>query len=614
MIKSIKGIAAAYGISIGPAYKLGKEDFIIPEEGIAEEDVPLQIELLTDSLIKTRQEIKELQKKISAEMENGEAEIFDAHLLVLEDRVFVGEVISRLKKERVNVAFIFSQVLKKYIEVLSGIEDKYLKERISDINDVGKRILRHLLNKSHPAVFDSNEKVIIVAHDLSPSDTAAMHKKNVIAFVTDIGGKTSHTAIMAKALEIPAVVGTEEATLKIDSGDTLIVDGNSGLVIVNPDENTLRAYQDEEKRLRGVAETFLSVKDLPAETSDGHRVEIDANIEFPEEVSSVMFHGAEGIGLYRTEFFYMNRNDLPSEDEHYEVYEYLAESIRPQQATIRTMDLGGDKFISQLEIPKEIGSFLGWRAIRFCLNRPDIFKVQLRAILRASVHGNLRLMYPMISGIEELRQANKILEESKKELRTRGIAFDENIKVGVMIEVPSAATTADILAKEADFFSIGTNDLIQYSLAVDRTNEKVAHLYHPAHPAVLRMIKNITDAAHKAGITAGMCGEMAGEPNFAIMLLGLGLDEFSMPAQLIPQIKYIIRAVGFGEAQAVADGAMKLSTCKEVEKFVQSEFRRIIKQKKCDLHSIYAGAATASAGSWPFTPQADTHRREGSEH
>ncbi len=614
MSRVIRGLAAASGIGIGPAWRAGKEDFIIPKNKISEEDIPLQIQLFTDSLIKTRKEIKDLQRKISAEMQDGKAEIFDAHLLVLEDRMLVGEVVSRLKEERLNVAFVFSRVLKKYIEILSKIEDQYLKERISDISDVGKRILRHLLNKSHPSRFDLKEKVIVIAHDLSPSDTATMHKKNVIAFVTDMGGKTSHTAIMAKAMEIPAVVGTVEATSKIESGDTLIVDGSSGLVIINPDEETLRAYRDEEKHLRGIAEAFICDKDLPAETCDRHRVEITANIEFPEEVGSVKLHGGEGIGLYRTEFFYMNRKNLPTEQEHYEVYKYLAESIRPHQATIRTLDLGGDKFLSRVQVPGKMESFLGWRAIRFCLNHPDIFKTQLRAVLRASVHGDLRLMYPMISGIEELRQANEILEESKKELRARGIAFNENIKVGVMIEVPSAATTADILAQEADFFSIGTNDLIQYSLAVDRTNEKVAHLYKPAHPAVLRIVKHVIDAAHKAGIRVGMCGEMAGEPNFALMLLGLGLDEFSMPAPIIPRIKNIIRAASFEEAQAVANEAIKLSTCREVEEFVHSELKRVIKKRKGDLYNLYKGTDPDSTGFWSRVPRADIHTGKDKDH
>lgn len=573
----LKGIAAASGISIGQAYKIGKEEFVITREPIREEDIPVQIQLFEESLIKTRREIIELQKRINAEMGQEEAEIFDAHLLVLEDRMLIEEVISRLKKERVNVAYIFSGVLKKYIDVFFRIEDEYLKERIADINDVGKRILRNLLGKEKRGLVDLKERVIVVAHDLSPSDTAAMHKQNVSAFVTDIGGKTSHTAIMAKSLEIPAVVGVEEATARIKPSDMLIVDGNKGIVIINPDEATLQAYRQEGERLKGVADRFLSVKDLPAGTLDGRRVEVYANIEFPDEVPSVKLHGGMGIGLYRTEFFYMNRKDLPLEEEHYQAYKYVAEEMKPYHVIIRTLDLGGDKFLSQFEIPREMQPFLGWRAIRFCLARPDIFKLQLRAILRASVHGNLKVMYPMISGIEELEQANRILEEAKEELRNKGIPFNNDIQVGVMIEVPSAAMTADILAKQADFFSIGTNDLIQYSLAVDRVNEKVAYLYEPAHPAVLRLIKNIIDYAHNANIKVGMCGEMAGEPSFALMLLGLGLDEFSMPPQVIPELKYIIRSVTFKQAQEIAEAALKLCTGKEVEEFSQAKLLEVLK-------------------------------------
>ncbi len=576
MIK-LKGIAAASGITIGPAYRIGKEEFVIPKLPIQDEDIPVQIQLFEESLIKTRREIIELQKKISSEMGQDEAQIFDAHLLVLEDRMLIEEVISRLKKEKLSVAFIFSEVLKKYIDVFSKIEDEYLKERIADINDVGKRILRNLLGKTRTALSDLKERVIVVAHDLSPSDTAAMHKQSVSAFVTDIGGKTSHTAIMAKSLEIPAVVGVEEVTAKIKTGDMLIVDGNAGIVIIEPDEETLGVYRQEGERLKGVAQGFLSAKDLPPVTLDNRKVEINANIEFPDEVPSVKLHGAQGIGLYRTEFFYMNRKDLPSEEEHYQAYKYVAEEMKPYPVIIRTLDLGGDKFLSQLQIPSEMQPFLGWRAIRFCLARPDIFKVQLRAILRASVHGNLKLMYPMISGIEELQQANTILEEIKEELRSKDIAFNNDIEVGAMIEVPSAAVTADILAKEADFFSIGTNDLIQYSLAVDRVNEKVAYLYEPAHPAVLRLIKNIIDAAHKANIKVGMCGEMAGESSFALILLGLGLDEFSMPPQVIPELKYLIRSVTFKQAQEIAQKALKLSTGKEVEEFSDSRLKEILK-------------------------------------
>jgi phosphoenolpyruvate-protein phosphotransferase (PTS system enzyme I) len=573
----LKGIAAASGISIGHAYRIGKEEFIIPKDTIREEDIPIQIQLFEESLIKTRREIIEIQKKIGLEMGQDEARIFDAHILVLEDRMLIEEVISRLKKEKVCVAYIFSEVLKKYIDVFSKIEDEYLKERIADINDVGKRILRHLLGTIRQALSDLKEKVIVVAHDLSPSDTAAMHKQRVSAFVTDIGGKTSHTAIMAKSLEIPAVVGTEHATAKIKPNDLLIVDGNTGIVIIEPDEEALRAYRQEGERLKGVTQGFLSAKDLPALTTDKKSVNIYANIEFPDEVTSVKLHGAEGIGLYRTEFFYMNRKDLPSEEEHYQAYKYVAEEMKPNPVIIRTLDLGGDKFLSQFEIPHEMHPFLGWRAIRFCLARPDIFKLQLRAILRASVNGDLKLMYPMISGIEELQKANKILDEAKEELRNKGTPFDEDIKIGAMIEVPSAAITADILSREADFFSIGTNDLIQYSLAVDRVNEKVAYLYEPAHPAVLRLIKNIIDAAHNANIKVGMCGEMAGEPGFALLLLGLGLDEFSTPPQVIPELKYLIRLVSFKHAQEIAHAALKLSTGKEVADFSQSQLNEILK-------------------------------------
>ncbi len=576
MIK-LKGIAAASGISIGPAYKIGKEELVISKEEIQPEDIPVQIQLFEEALIKTRKEIIELQKRIGQEMGQEEAQIFDAHLLVLEDRMLIEEVILRLKKEKMCVAYIFSEVLKKYIDVFSKIEDEYLKERTADINDVGKRILRNLLGKERRGWEDLKEKVVVVAHDLSPSETAAMHKEQVCGFVTDIGGKTSHTAIMAKALEIPAVMGVEEVTAKIKTGDILIVDGSMGIVIIDPDEETLGSYRREEEKLKTITEKFFLVKDIPATTLDGKHIEVNANIELPDEVTSVKLHGGQGIGLYRTEFFYMNRRDLPSEEEHYQAYKYAAEELKPSAVIIRTLDLGGDKFLSQLEIPKEMQPFLGWRAIRFCLARPDIFKVQLRAILRASVHGKLKLMYPMISGIEELQQANKIFKEVQEELKEEGIAFDNNIEVGAMIEVPSAAMTADLLAQEVDFFSIGTNDLIQYSLAVDRTNEKVAYLYEPTHPAVLRMIKNIIEAAHNAGIWVGMCGEMAGEPNIVLILLGLGLDEFSMPPSVIPEVKYIIRSITLKQAKSIALEALKLSTGKEIEEFSQIKIREILK-------------------------------------
>ena len=573
----LKGIAAASGICIGTAHKVGKEELVVSRKNITEAEIPLEIQLFEEALIKTRREIIELQKRIGLEMGKDEAQIFDAHLLVLEDRMLIEEVISRLKQDRLNVAFIFQEVLRKYVSIFEKIEDEYLKERIADINDVGKRVLRNLLGKEKGSLSDLKERVVIVAHDLSPSDTAAMHKNRVAGLVTDAGGKTSHTAIMAKSLEIPAVVGVENATALINAGDMLIVDGTLGVIIVNPDQKTLDSYHLEEEKLKGAAEKFFSVKDLPAVTIDGVKVEINANIEFPDEVPAVKLHGGEGIGLYRTEFFYMNRKDSPTEDEHYRAYKYVAEEMNPYPVIVRTLDLGGDKFASQFQIPHEMQPFLGWRAIRFCLARPEIFKLQLRAILRASAHGNLKLMYPMISGIDEFRQANKLLEEAKEELRAKKMAFDEDIQVGAMIEVPSAAMTADILAQEADFFSIGSNDLIQYSLAVDRANEKVAYLYEPSHPAILRLIKNVIDSAHKADINVGMCGEMAGEPSFALILLGLGLDEFSMPPQIIPELKYLVRSITLDQAKEIAEGALKLSTGKEVAAYAQERLKEILK-------------------------------------
>ncbi|MDP2939216.1 MAG: phosphoenolpyruvate--protein phosphotransferase [Candidatus Omnitrophota bacterium] len=572
----LKGIPAASGVAFGPAYLLGKEDFIVPARPISENDIPLEIARFEEALIQTRREIIDIQKKIAQEMSSEHAQIFDAHLLVLEDRMLIEEVISRIKKEHLSVEYVFSEELKKYMNVFSNIEDEYLRERVSDINDVGKRILKSLLGKKKSIGLDElTEQLIIVAHDLSPSDTASMHRQNVIAFATDVGSRTSHTAIMAKSLGIPAVVGLEEATFKVKNRDFLIVDGRLGLVIINPDEKTLENYRIEQTKISILKDRFSNIKDLPAQTLDGRKVEIAANLELPEEIPSIISHGAAGIGLYRSEYFYMNRVDLPSEEEHYQAYKFVAEAIHPYSVIIRTLDLGGDKFLSQFEVPKDMHPFLGWRAIRFCLARPDIFKVQLRAILRASVHGKLKLMYPMISGIEELRQANAILNEAREELKREGIPFDDNLDVGVMIEVPSAAMTADLLAKEAAFFSIGTNDLIQYSLAIDRVNEKTAYLYEPAHPGVLRLIKAIIDAGHNQGIWVGMCGEMAGDVNLALLLLGLGLDEFSLPSLVVPQIKQLVRSVTFRQAKDIAYTALGLSTGKEVEEYSKLKLKEL---------------------------------------
>lgn len=571
----LKGIPASPGIVTGKAYLYGREQYTITRRPIADAQIQNEIKRFKDALVQTKNEILEIKKRISDEMGAEHGQIFSAHLLVIDDSMLIEEVISKLKKEKFSIEYVFQDVLRRYIKVFAEMDDEYLKERISDINDVGRRILRNLIGAKEDILSNLKDKVIVIAYDLSPSDTATMHKKNVEGFATDIGGRTSHTAIMAKSLEIPAVVGLELLTKRVESGDTVIVDGTHGLVIINPAPKTLKKYEVDRQKFVEFEKHLLEMKDLPCVTLDGRKIALSANIEVPEDVPSVVSHGAEGIGLYRTEYFYMNRKDLPTEDEQFRAYAAVAKKIKPASVIVRTLDIGGDKFLSQLDVPQQMNPFLGWRAIRFCLARPDIFKSQLRAILKASAFGKIRVMYPMISGLEELRQANVMLEECKKELRKEGALFDEAIEVGAMIEVPSAALTSDILAKEVDFFSIGTNDLIQYSLAVDRVNEKIAYLYEPAHPAVLRLIKSVVDNGHAAGIWVGMCGEMAGDIIMTIILVGLGLDEFSTSPIATPEIKRIIRSVTMAQAKAVAIEALTLSTGKEVEVFAKKKLKEI---------------------------------------
>jgi len=576
-MKTLNGIAASPGIAIGKVFVLDSGDVSITKRTIKDTMVPKEITRFQDALTMTRAEILNIRDKISHEMGKEHADIFNAHLMVLEDRSIIEEVMERIKKEKLSSEYIFSQVLKKHVSSFLRINDEYLRERVSDINDVGRRILRHLAGEQRMLLSDLKEKAIVVSYDLSPSDTAMMHRKNVIGFATDIGGRTSHTAIMAKSLEIPAVVGLETITDEVKSGDWIIVDGIQGVVVVNPTPGELNKYKQEQIRYQEFSKGLKKFRDLPCITSDGRRIELAANIELPEETLSVISHGADGIGLYRTEFLYMNRSDLPTEEEQYQAYKQVVMAMAPKPVILRTFDLGGDKFLSHLDMPREMNPFLGWRAIRFCLASPEIFKMQLRAILRASAHGRLRLMYPMISGVGELKQANKMLEEAKSELRSRNVYFDEEMEVGAMIEIPSAALTCDLLATEVDFFSIGTNDLIQYTLAVDRINEKIAYLYEPSHPAVLRLLKNVIETGHSKGIWVGICGEMAGDPMMTPVLLGFGIDEISTSPVMLPEIKKIIRSMSFSDAQEMAKAALTFRTGGEVVNYLKLKYQQLLR-------------------------------------
>ncbi len=577
-MKKLNGIAASPGIAIGKAVVVGSEEISIPKQSIRESAIPREITRFEDALTKTRAEILNIRDKVTHEIGKEHGDIFNAHLLVIEDRALIEEVIGRIKKDKFTGDYIFSQVLNKYMQSFLKIDDEYLRERVSDINDVGRRILRHLIGSQKSPIAELKKKTILVAYDLSPSDTAIMHRKNVIGFATDIGGRTSHTAIMAKSLEIPAVVGIEYATQEIKDGDTVIVDGIHGTVIVNPSAVEIQKFKHEQARYLEFNKALAKFKDLPCVMTDGRRIELAANIELPEEVDSAISHGADGVGLYRTEFLYLNRVDLPNEEEQYRAYKKVVSKMGAKPVIIRTFDLGGDKFLSHLEMPKEMNPFLGWRAIRFCLARPEIFKVQLRAILRASAHGKLRIMYPMISGLAELKEANRLLAECTAELKTRKMAFDEQMEVGAMIEIPSAAITCDILAQEVDFFSIGTNDLIQYALAVDRINEKIAYLYEPAHPAVLRLLKTIIETGHEKDIWVGMCGEMAGDPVLTPVLLGLGLDEISTSPLLLPEVKKITRSLSYEEAKEIAAHALTLATGAEVVGYLKTQREELMKR------------------------------------
>jgi phosphotransferase system enzyme I (PtsI) len=570
MNKLIQGIGASPGIVIGKAYLIERSKVRLPQKRIGAEQADEEVKRFLRAIQESKDQLTEIKEKILDPQVRKHSFILDVHLMILNDEMLLQDTVDTIRKKKVNAEWALDLTLEKLDAAFKAIEDEYLRERRNDLHYVTSRIFRNLLGKKHDDISRIKGKVIIVAHDLSPADTLQMNLKHVAGFITDIGGKVSHTAILSRSLAIPAVVGLEVATALINGGDRLIIDGETGQVVINPTEEVSQSFVERKRRVRSVEREILKYASLPAETRDGVRVRLQANIEMVEEIASAKMHGAEGIGLYRTEILYLNRKDLPTEEEHFQIYRRLVESIYPATATIRTLDIGGDKFLPDYSKNNELNPALGLRAIRFSLKEIEIFKIQLRGILRASVHGKLRILLPMISGIEEVRQAKAILEAVKKDLAKTKTPFDEKIEIGAMIEIPSASDIADILAREVDFFSIGTNDLIQYALAVDRINEHVSYLYEPLHPAVLRIIRWVVQSGHQAGIPVAICGEMATEPAYVIVLLGLGLDEFSMNPVSIPRVKKVLRMSRFEETRSLVEQLFQFPTSSEIEHFVRN--------------------------------------------
>jgi phosphotransferase system enzyme I (PtsI) len=575
----VRGIAASQGISYGQIFVYIQTIIEVPVYEVEKDKRPAEIARLEQALMVTRQQIQKIMSEVEKNLGPDEARIFDAHLLVLEDQALITETVRELEKTGTNIETCFNRIAQRYIKAFEEIDDEYLRERGCDIRDVAQRVLNNLLGRTGQNLGRLVEKRIVVANDISPSDAAGIDSSQALGIVTDSGSKTSHAVIVARSMKIPAVVGLRDFTTKVQPGDWVIVDGYEGLVILNPSEPTLFRYGQIQLQKKSYEQRLFEANRLPAVTLDGVKLTLRANIEKVDEVSLVREYHAEGVGLFRTEFLYLGASDAPTEEQQYAAYRELAEALAPAPVVIRTLDLGGDKPAqSQAHLfPKENNPFLGYRAIRFCLDQPDLFKQQLRAILRASAHGNVQLMYPMISGRDELARANAVLDECKAELGAEKVAFNKDIRVGSMIEIPSAAMTADLLARDCDFFSIGTNDLIQYLIAIDRVNDRIAHLYEPTHPAVLRTLRHVVVEAHRAKIKVSVCGEMAGDPTFTALLFGLGVDELSMTPPLLPAAKNILRNMKMSDARALAQMAMAMSSPKDInglcERFVSERLK-----------------------------------------
>ncbi|WP_320940345.1 phosphoenolpyruvate--protein phosphotransferase [Lysinibacillus capsici] len=558
----LTGIAASDGIAIAKAYRFVQPDLTFAKTTV--HDIEAEQQRLAAALAKAEQELVIIRQQTFEKFSAEEAAIFEAHLLVVHDPELLGPINQKIADEAVNAEYALHEVSSMFVALFEGMDDEYMSARASDIRDVTNRILAHLLGVHIPNPSNMNEQVIIVANDLTPSETAQLDRNFVLGFITDIGGRTSHSAIMARSLEIPAVVGAGIATTTIQDGDYLIVDGLTGQVLVNPSAEVIADYQEKAQNYRAQQAEWSTLVNEQTVSKDGVHVELAANIGSPSDLDGVLRHGAEGIGLYRTEFLYMGRENLPSEEEQFTAYKTVLEGMKGKPVVIRTLDIGGDKHLPYLPLQEEMNPFLGHRAIRLCLDQQELFRTQLRALLRASVYGNLKIMFPMIATIQEFRAAKEILLEEKEKLIAGGIAVGSSIEVGMMVEIPSTAVMADIFAKEVDFFSIGTNDLIQYTMAADRMNEKVSYLYQPYNPAILRLIQMVIKAAHQEQKWVGMCGEMAGDEHAVPLLLGLGLDEFSMSATSILKTRALLKQLSVPEMQSLATEALQLATAEEV--------------------------------------------------
>jgi phosphotransferase system enzyme I (PtsI) len=570
---------ASPGIVIGRAFILDTERPHVEEEPIGPEEIDEELSSFETAVEEVKRELLRLRAGLEDDLGEDHARIFDAHLMILEDSMVIDGTVRRIKDQRINAAFALTETIGQVTKAMEKTADEYLRERVVDIRDIERRLLIKLLGRKPRTLKHLDDDVIVVARDLAPTDTASMHKERVIGFATEAGGRTSHAAIMARSLEIPAVVGLRRVLQAIRQGQVVIIDGTLGFLVHDFDQAVHDYYIDRKRQYEEFERELLTLRDYPAETRDGRKFELGANIEIPNEVSSAKSHGAEGIGLFRTEYLFIARDDVPSEDEQYEAYRCVVSAVAPSPVVIRTLDVGGDKFGPHGAAEREANPFLGWRGIRYSLSRPDLFMTQLRAILRASTDGNVRIMFPMISSLHEIRDAKQVLEAARQELRMSGRDFDEHVEVGIMVETPAAAAVAEMLAPEVDFFSIGSNDLVQYTLAVDRGNERVAYLYDEYHPAVLRLIDQTVKAARKHKKWVGLCGEMAGNPLAVLVLIGLGLDELSTSPLMLPEVKSIIRSTTYNFARKVATKALRMRSGQEVRRYLEG----VLKEKFPDI-------------------------------